>query len=289
MKHHEKYAEHIEVKHGRDHESTLHSEVTYIDTDTKRIIISKMPNMTVLGGRLDIQEQLFGMNPNPNQHILLSRPDILGVPHSLDVFATNRSLERRTRWFMIGTGAENPSVPFQIYKPRNYETKLYNHVPFRCVPIGAPLTSEEAAPYRLKKIINIGGSQYIAYYAKVFSVDALELTFNENIYTPVVEDTIPVVNGDVTHRLSGGKVLCCTRFTLTVDRTEFKEWYRYTHNNNLDGARLSELGLIMGLDAANNGQTFEIAGPELVAKLTHSPVPMDDEGSSRIVEYRIYT
>ena len=275
----------------REYESTLDTAIQIKDGPNGKIILANLTNMTVLGGRLKIQEDLYGLTPNPNQHLPLNRPDMLNVPHSVNTFDAGKALERRIKWFMIGTGGENLSVPFSTYKPKNYETKLYNEVPFRCVPLNADLTETEAASYRLRKPITIANDQYWAYYAKVMTVDSLDLTFNENNYVPLIADTTPVQKNDTSHRLSGGKVIAVSRFTLTITETEFKEWYRLKNNGLLDGARLSELGLIFGLDTPNslvNGR-LEVADAEMAAKLTHSPVPMDEEGSSRVVEYRIYT
>lgn len=288
----EKYEDSIGYKDFIDeYESTLKTAIQIKDSPTGKIIIGNLRNMTVLGGRVKIQEDLFGLVPNPNNHLTLNRSDMLNIPHSVNTFSNGQALNRRTKWFCIGTGGENPAQPLKIFSPKNYETDLYKKAPFRCVPLNSDLSTSDAIPYRLRKAITIAGNQYWAYYAKAFTVDSLDLTFNENNYVPIVADTVPVASDDTTHRLSGGKVLTVSRFTLTVTETEFKEWYRLNNQGNLSGARLSELGLIFGLDAVNesaNGR-MEIADAELGAKLTHSPVFMDEEGSSRVVEYRIYT
>ena len=274
-----------------EYKSTLDTAIQIKDTKDGKLILANLKNMTVLGGRVKIQEDLYGLTPNPNNHLILNRADMFNVPHSVSTFQNGQALNRRTKWFTIGNGGENPAQPLKIFSPKNYETNLYNSVPFRCVPLNADLAEADAAQYRFRKPITINGNQYWAYYFKAFTVDELLLSFNETIYIPLKEDTVPVSANDTNHRLSGGKVICTSRFNLTVTENEFKEWYRLTNQGNLDGARLSELGLIMGLDAVNeqaNGR-IEVADAEMTAKLTHSPVFMDEEGSSRVVEYKIFT
>jgi hypothetical protein len=288
----ERYEEMVTREHViNEYKSTLDTAIQVKDTKNGKLILANLKNMTVLGGRVKIQEDIYGLTPNPNNHLILNRADMLNIPHSVDTFQSGQALNRRTKWFMIGTGGENPAQPLKIFSPKNYETKLYNAVPFRCVPLNADLAEADAAQYRFRKPITIAGNQYWAYYLKAFTVEELVLTFNENNYVPIVDDTVPVSANDTSHRLSGGKVLCVSRFNLTVTENEFKEWYRLTNQGNLSGARLSELGLAMGIDAVNEAASgrLEVADAELTAKLTHSPVFMDEEGSSRVVEYKIYT
>jgi len=282
---------------GNINPPTLKTQITIKDGKNGIIILSNLKNKTVLGGRLKILENLFGIDPNPDMHLTLNSNQLLNIPHSVNTFQSGLANQRKMQWFMIGIGGENLSALNQVYKPRNYETNLYIPVPFRCVPINNDLSDSEAEKYRLRKMIVINGNQYYAYYAKKFDISSIKLTFNESNYIPLASDTVPLSSNDddsnldsPDHRLSGGKVLSYGDFTLTVAENEFKEWYKLTHNDQLVGARLSELGLVSGYDALNTlTGKMELADAELMSKLTHSPIPLDEEGSERLVQYVIYT
>lgn len=245
-------------------------------------------NTTVLGGRLSLIENLYNITPNTEQHLTLN--SMMGITHSKTNDAVLRQIPRTCNYFMVGDGAKNPAVPNKIYQPKNYETKLYNAIPFRCVPFATDLSSEEQEQYRLRKIIEIEGEDYIAYYAKKFDPGTVFLEYNDSSYTPIEGDTVPVdEDGDVGHRLSGGSVLCYVQFTLSIDQTELKEWFKIK-NGSLSGASMNEIGLVYGADVANSSDSerLELAGAELAAKVTSNSVPMDQEGSQRVVEYRVY-
>lgn len=264
------------------------SRVLERDPDTGKVKFDFGPNLTVLGGSLATLENFFRLTPNPTQHLNLNQ--IMTIPHSVDVLSSD-PYGRSIGYFMIGNGAENVNVNYAIYSPHKWETKLYNAVPFRCVPITADLSPDEKQYYRLRKLITIGTDQYYAYYAKKFDITPLNLLFNEANYSPLEAHSAPVQGDGTGHPMSGGSLVSFVKMTLTVSKTEFKEWYRLTNNNSLVGARLSEIGLVYGKDAPNtlNGGALELAGAELFAKLTHSAIPMDTEGSRRSVDYLVYS
>jgi hypothetical protein len=267
--------------------STLETEISI--KDEKGFVLFHGKNMTVFGGCLDLLEQSFGITPDPSKHLLLN--SIMGIPHSNTNAVLTNNIKRDVSCFMIGSGAENLSVPGRIYNPHNYETKLYNAVPFRCVPSGNDLSTIEASVYRLRKVITIDAVDYIAYYGKVFDPGIVYVEYNGANYTPLESHTVPVDEGDTSHPLAGGSVLKYIQFTLTVEQNEFKEYFRLTHNDSLEGAKLSEIGLVLGADLPNSldGNRSELAAAELFAKMTSTPVPMDRDGSRRVVDYRIYS
>lgn len=284
----EKYQDTILSRYLENTKPGWDSKVLERDPDTGKIIFDFGSNMTVLGGSLATLETFFRLTPNPSQRITLNA--MLGIPHSVDALTTD-AYGRSIGYFMIGSGAENGSVPYAIYPPAKWHTKLYGAVPFRCVPIASDLTAEERAYYRLRKMITIEGQQYYAYYAKKFDISTLNLYFNESNYTPAEADSAPIQGDGTGHPMAGGSVSSFIKITLNVTKTEFKEWYRLNNNNSLTGARLSEIGLVLGKDAPNAlaGGINELSGAELFAKLTHSPIPMDTEGSRRAVDYLIYS
>lgn len=245
-------------------------------------------NTTVLPGRVAQLEELFDVTRNKEQHLLIN--DTLVIPHSEnDNVIGNRSIRRTCNTFMIGAGAASTEVPQKFYTPKNYETKLYKPIPFRLVPLNNDLSATEQDNYRLRRIEQINGNDYVAYYGKKFNVGSVILEYNSSTYKPIESHTTPVDENDNSHPLGGGSVLAYVQFTLDITEEEVKEYYRIT-KGTIAGASMSELGLVLGADLPNadDNNRQELAGAELITKITSSLVDLSEEGSSRQVTYRIY-
>ena len=257
------------------------------DGKTGRVLYSGH-NTTVLGGRVAQLEEIFGLTKNSNQHLLIN--DSLGVPHSESNNVLNSATQKRfCGYFMAGNGAASVDVPGKYYTPKNYETKLYNPIPFRMVPVTSDLLPSEQEQYRLRKIVVVNGVDYAAYYAKAFEVGNLILEYNSAEYSPLESDTTQVDENDSTHRLSGGSVLAYVEFFLNIEQNELKEYFQIM-NGTLQGASMSEIGLVYAADLPNtldNGRQ-ELAAAELLAKITSESVSMSQEGNSRVIQYRVY-
>lgn len=289
-------------------QSLLKTDVTFIDYDHDKLISVKKhrTNMTVLGGRLNFLESPFGITPDPSKHLYLNNMipapknasdtspiNYLSVNHSItpeSLFTVNGAhynsrFERRVGWWCIGEGAEHSTVPYEINDAHPWETRLYGMVPFRFVKIpGADLSPQEKAKYRLRVEVTLDGQTYAAYYAKAFDVGQVHSVKNEEDYIPNINDSIPYEDNGVGHPMVGKTSFTYVEFALELEAIEFKEYYRATHNGQLALARLSELGLITGLDKNN-----ELACAELYAKMTHDVVFLTSEGARRTVQYRIYS
>lgn len=265
----------------------------FMGTDTEVIFridgrdVYRTPNTTVLGGRISMLENSFGLNPNINQHLTLNQ--IMGIPHPQTSNVIIHKLERKTEYFMAGDGANSVAVPGKVYKPKNYETKLYHVLPFRFVPSSSDLSSSEREKYRLRKIINVNENEYVGYFAKRFEPGILYLEYNDAEYLPNETHTVPVDENDSTHDLLGGSILAYIQFTLSVDANELKEYFQAT-TGSLDLAAMNEAGLVYGADMQNTSDSNrnELAAAELFSKVTSKSYPLDSEGSSRDIIYKIY-
>jgi hypothetical protein len=262
-------------------------------TDTEVIFrisgreVQRTENTTTLGGRISLLENSFSLDPNVNQHLTLNT--IMGIPHTQTNNVMLNKLERKANYFMAGDGASSIAVPGKVFKAKNYETKLYRALPFRLVPFSTDLSSSEKENYRLRKIIEINGNDYIAYYAKRFEPGVLYLQYNDIDYLPQEGHTVPVDENDSTHPLLGGSVLCFIQFTLAIEANELKEFFQVT-SGSIDNASMSEAGIIYAADLpdANNGDRKELAAAELFSKVTSKPYYLDTEGTSRDIVYKIY-
>jgi hypothetical protein len=264
-----------------------------LGTDTEIIFrigkreLGRTKNTTVLGGRTSLLENSFGLAVNPEQHITLNT--VMGIPHNQTNNVLTNRLNRKIDYFMVGDGAESKAVPGKIFEPKNYEVKLYHHIPFRYVPVTNDLTPQDRISYRLRKVETFNGQDYVGYYAKKFDPGMLYLIYNETPYIPIETDTTPVNENDASHRLSGGSVLCYVQFLLTIEPHECKEFFQIT-KGSLDNASISEAGTIYASDLPNSNENGnnELAAAELFSKFSTKPHPFE-EGSSLEVEYRIYS
>jgi hypothetical protein len=214
----------------------------------------------------------------------------MGIPHAQTNNVILNKLERKANYFMVGNGATSLSVPGKVFTPKNYETKLYNPIPFRFVPISTDLNNIERSQYRLKRMVEVNGNDFFGYYAKEFDPGNIYLEYNDANYVPQESDTVPVDENDSTHRLGGGSVLVYISFQLTIEEKEIKEYFQITQGT-LELASVNEIGLVYGADLENSldvNNRLELAAAELFSKVTSKDYPLNTEGSSRIVEYKIY-
>jgi hypothetical protein len=266
---------------------------TILGTDTEVIFkigdreVYRTQNSTTLGGRISLIENAFGLDPNINQHLTLNQ--IMGIPHSQANNVIVNKMGRKAEYFMAGDGASSVAVPGKVYSAKNYETKLYNAIPFRIVPASTDISENEKQIYRLRKIETIQGIDYIAYYAKHFEPGVLYLEYNEAEYLPIESHTVPVDENDSDHLLRGGSVLCYIQFTLSIEPNELKEYFNLI-NGSIDLASMSEAGIVLGADLPNalDKGNKELAGAELFSKVTSKPFYLDSEGTARTIVYKIY-
>ena len=307
------YAESI-----RSRKSLFKTDITLTDYKGNEIVsISRHKhNMTILSGRISVLEKAFGIVPDANQRLLLSdliptpsnecaangNSDVLSMDddptyasiHEANTIFGNggKNFQDSVKYFCIGNGGENPNVPYAILDVHDWETRLYNMVPFRCVPISNDLTVEERRQYRMRKMIEIDGNKYYGYYAKVFNPGRIISQRSGTDYTPSTEDSNPYIGNGDGHTMNGHTSEVYITFELEIAANEFKEFYRLLNSDSLTGARLTELGLISGYDGPSADTSVsgvnELYDPTLFAKLTHEPVFLSTENSRRKVTYSVF-
>jgi hypothetical protein len=271
----------------------MEDAMSLVGTDTEVIFrirgreVYRTPNSTTLGGRISLLENSFGLDPNINQHLTLN--SILGIPHSQTNNVLINKIPRKADYFMAGDGANSIAVPGKVFKAKNYETNLYRPLPFRFVPFSTDLSTMEREPYRLRKIVEINGNDYVGYYAKKFEPGTLYLEYNDAEYLPQESHTAPVDENDSAHPLRGGSVLCYIQFTLSIEPKELKEFFQVT-TGSIDSASVNEVGVVYAADLPNslNVDRDELAAAELFSKATSKSYPLESEGSARDVVYKIY-
>lgn len=255
--------------------------------DGKGNLLQSTHNTTVLGGRIALLEEMFGLTRNKDQHLLIN--DSLGIAHSASNTVLNSANSKRiVNYFMVGDGAASKETPGKFYSAKNYETKLYHPIPFRMVPLASDLSSAEQDQYRLRKVVNVNGTDYVAYYAKRFEASNVLLEYNAASYKPVDSHTTPVDEADSTHPLRGGSVLAYTTFSIAIDENELKEYFRIY--SSIENCTMSETGLVLAADLpnANDNNRSELAAAELFTKICSTSTQLSESGSSRLLQLKIY-
>lgn len=251
-------------------------------------------SINILPGKISMLESMFGVQKNEDHHVTLN--SLLGITYpGLDTTTLDRFNGRAIKYVCIGVNGVSPSNPDLPYSVRDYEIGLYGEngvyqggvVPIRCVPINTPLQPSERAKYRLRKIININGADYIAYYAKVIEpsdirlksasgvVEEEDIDENSENYIIDLGDTTPVVPGDESnHPRYNSPVFAFVDIDISIENDEFKEWYRIINGGSLVGAKINEFGFITGKDKeiTVDGLTYtEVEGAEIFSKVTTTP------------------
>ena len=267
-----------------------------------------LKNITALPGRVSL-ESIFKSGYVANHHLTLANelvtqkggdPTTFSNPSSTAAADTTVAADyygRTIGYFCIGNGGLDSSLPLAMSKPRNYETRLYNMVPFRCLPVSGPdLSTQDRAQYRMRRIETINGQQYYTYYLKAFTVGNLNLEDSDgNAYSPVYNDSQPVnPSSPLSHPLANVSIYSYFQFDLIIDPTEFKEFYKAMFAGSLDGAYLTEFGIVLSKNMPGitdvSGVTYdEVCNVELFSKVVSSPSYMDQEENGKRITYSIYS
>ena len=143
------------------------------------------------------------------------------------------------------------------------DMNLYTQIPFRCVPVEQDLTPTERAQYRLRVLRTINGNDYYCYYLKMITYNdsAVQITQTDpttNLQKAYVVDysnltpTVPTsqLNGVISS--STTEVNTTVSANLPVTGAEVVEAISVLYNN-LQYARVSEVGIYSGVDAMVTG------------------------------------
>lgn len=271
-------------------------------------------NMTVLGGRMSL-ETIFKpdaiLQTNHTSALLTAKIDsndkFTNPVPSINTVGTGEDFAsiingRKIRYFCIGNGGWMNNNTVHISHPRNHETRLYNMVPFICVPIEnevEKMTGKESK-YALRRIYKTpDNKQYVCYFAKKFDPGSLNLKRSSGApYTPDTNHSDPINlaasgSGATGDPLNGDSIVSFFEFNLDIEAEDFKNWHKLNNNNKLDGAILTEFGIILGDEkevTSTDAKTYkEIRYPELFSKIVHSPSYMDMENNAKRIIYTIYS
>jgi len=278
----------IEDKYG------IHSDVKIYDLNGT--LMQHKKNIVALGGRIAL-ENIFKRSTSVGAYHKTIRDLLIEQKASEYTTATDFEVletpdtqvigdyfDRSIKYFCIGNGGIENTTTVQMAKPKPHETRLYNFVPFRCIPVASGgLPAEEVSRYALKCKEKIDGVDYYTYYFKKF-----EDSTNNNIkvvksdgvdYEPKYPDS------DFNNvGMRNEYIHSFYEISLNIDAVDFKEWYKAKHDSQLTDAFTTEFGLVIG---NNEGNTVKNA--ELFSKLVHSPINLNLENNGAMIVYTVYS
>ena len=287
-------------------------------------------NKTVLLGRVKLLEDNFPIKPDMSQHLFINS-NVLGEfdpatgDPSPSVVAHNDRLpsdlfrRRKVEYWCAGDGAINGTVYNTSWPPHSTDTKLYNMIPFRFIPVSDTLPNDIRNQYKMEVIYpsNSRFAGWKGYYFKKINfndTDGIQMMVDGKPYTPTWADTAKDPNaetvGGYVNSFKGDKVQ--TNYIdmgMKISAEEFKEWFNFI-DKSLENASISEIGLITGLDAFKDSDgvltpvadlpestanlnnikmNSEIYDAELFAHLTFDPYSVARDNSTIDFQYRIYS
>ena len=165
------------------------------------------------------------------------------------------------------TGPNGVTIPAPVlHTPRH--AALYNQLPFVLRTPENDLTSVERANYRLRSIIDVNGTTYVAYYLKVLNltnvVPAMEhkLVADGQIFTdpftPTAQDLDPVppnIDPNSTNTSTGEYLSATAKIPFTLDVNDIRELQdacRILYGTD-EAAIISEVALCSGVDRPVEG------------------------------------
>ena len=169
------------------------------------------------------------------------------------------------RYYTIGIGGnlKATNVAFSYSEHTATDAALYEHVPFVIKPLNSDLTLQERLKYRFRKILNINGDEYAAYYLKVIPNITLPsslyvISTNNGLHKLSILDTntndmLNPVPRDKAHALPDYVNIdyitksAKLEFSLTVDEiAELKNVFTLLYNED---KLITEIGVCSGIDS----------------------------------------
>lgn len=223
---------------------------------------------TAMAGRIQTSQHL-GKGVPALPHSTLNQK--LGIHQDVDMASGEMQV---TRYLAIGNGGHNfivganGRVKWRAVHHKARHAALYNQLPFVLRPIANDLSADQRARYRLRRIEQHNGEQYVAYYLRVLDLSnspvEMEIRNTENgittstPYVPTLEDLNPQPPALVTGQAitTTGEYIattCKVPFVMTPDDVqEFIDACRIIEGE--DGyAVISEMATVAAVDRNVSG------------------------------------
>jgi len=222
-------------------------------TNQRTIIGAHLQTTKMLGLHVDIKQ-----NTTLNEKLSIHQDRLLNLSDIPNI-----------KYLVIGNGGHTPltdasgvvrneSIP---HTPA--DVSLYNQIPFVLRSVNNDLSDIERNKYRLRKKLSIGGVNYIGYYMKVLTNDALRPTIEhrtiaKGVITTTLQDftsadlnpTVPTINTNTNVVADGTYLVVSAKMSFHMDLTDIQDLISAVTilTGDSSGAIISEIGICSGVD-----------------------------------------
>lgn len=219
----------------------------------------------------------------------------------------------KVNYFCVGNGGHRMTsgtdgIPYTTpINHRASDAALFNHIPFLIRELDDDISIAKRENYALRKIIDVEGIQYIAYYLKRMDTESVKIvlqhtntTDGNTITTAYVPNndnlnpTQPNLPNDGVITTDGNYLSSSAIITVIFDELDVAELVNVARvlYNNENRALISEIGLCSGLDlvvsttgASGSFNYREAVAVQVVTHITgYYPVGMNNRGFELQIE-----
>ena len=169
-----------------------------------------------------------------------------------------------------------------VHKVHRTDRKVPGMIPFRVVPLNADLNGDTRNRYLLRVV----QGDYAYYYGKKFTVE-------REINVLYEDGTIVPTNVDVIGDSNGKYIKTFTKYSVTVDESDVREYFKITEGSTMR-SRVNSVGLMTGYlgeagDSADKGGNIqEIFNARMMTTLNMENNELKDSESTVTFIYRLY-
>ena len=146
------------------------------------------------------------------------------------------------------------------YNPLADNQDLYHPIPWRIRPLDEDLSAAARADYRMRRVLTIEGTQYVAYYLKplVFPTSAVTTLYvnadgsteEYNVVSNLTPTGIQLADEDDATADDRPKIIVSCEAQFTISAEEIEEAVSVLFDGDDRYGKISEFGIYSGLDQA---------------------------------------
>ncbi len=183
----------------------------------------------------------------------------------------------KLNYFSIGVGGEpimDATDSYRFSKHSVIDGALFNQIPFALKLPSEDFTSEVASVYRFRKLVNIDGVEYVAYYLKTVGDSELRDFYYEintvdghstlgvfNNNTDRILNPTPIDKSTVLNNLNNATYISkLIKFFFTLTASEVDELFNVIEILNLEATHITEIGICSGyeMDTGDNIKAIDV-------------------------------
>lgn len=198
----------------------------------------------------------------------------LGAHTSDQIITDNNTIkDEQICGIMVGNGGTGDAYN-TVNKVNRAARSVPSPVPFRVVPVDSDLTGDVRSRY----ILRVVKGDYVYYYGKRFDIDReINVEFEDGTTVPLDVDTL--------HTNKFIKVF--TKYRVTVDQFDVREYFKYTQGSTLRSL-INSIGLITGYPVVGDDKHVEFFNVRGMTTANMENQDLKDSESTITFIYKVY-